>query len=84
MRRVSDSGLPRQLQPQPPPQQPPPPPVDGLNDFAEAPLADPFVELKTDNWIEFCLLSQLGQAISCVLLKTIFSKWAWQSSQTYS
>ena len=30
------------------------------------------------------LLAQVGQAISWVLLKTIFSKWVWQSSQTYS
>ena len=67
--------LPCQLQPQPPPQQPPPP-DDGVNDFAEAPLADPFVELKTDNWIEFCLLA--GQydglaATMSALVRAIFS-----------
>jgi hypothetical protein len=71
------------LQPHPPPQQPPPP-EEGVKDLEDAPLAEPFVELKTDSWIEFFLLAQLGHAISCVLLKTIFSKWVWQSSQTYS
>jgi hypothetical protein len=71
------------LQPQPPPQQPPPP-EDGVKDFAETPSLEPFVELKTDSWMEFFLPAQLGQAISWVLLKTIFSKWVWQSSQTYS
>jgi hypothetical protein len=72
------------LQPQPPPQQPPPPPENEVEDFAEVPLLDPFMELKTDNWIEFFFPAQLGQAISWVLLNTIFSKWVWQSSQTYS
>jgi hypothetical protein len=72
------------LQPHPPPQQLPPPPENGVEDFAEAPLLEPFVELKTESWIEFFLPAQLGQAISWVLLKTIFSKWVWQSSQTYS
>jgi hypothetical protein len=71
------------LQPQPPPQQPPPP-ENPVEDFAEAPLLEPFVELKTESWIWFFLLAQVGQAISWVLLKTIFSKWDWQSSQTYS
>ena len=73
-----------QLQPQPQPQQPPPPPENDVDGFAEAPLDEPLVELKTDNWIEFFVPAHLGQAISWVLLKTIFSKWAWQSSQTYS
>jgi hypothetical protein len=44
-------------------------------DFAETPSLEPFVELKTESWMEFFLPAQLGQAISWVLLKTIFSKW---------
>jgi len=71
------------LQPQPPPQQPPPP-ENSVDDFAFAPLLEPFVELKTESWMEFFLPAHVGQAISWVLLKTIFSKWVWQSSQTYS
>ena len=38
-----------QLQPQPPPQQLPLPPEEPPDDFAEAPLLDPFAALKTDN-----------------------------------
>jgi hypothetical protein len=38
-----------QLQPQPPPQQLPPPPENPPDDFIEAPLLDPFAELKTDS-----------------------------------
>jgi hypothetical protein len=69
-----------QWQPQPPPQQPPPP-EELLDGPEELPL--PAVA-KTESWIVAFLLAHLGQAISCCLLITIFSNWAWQSSQTYS
>jgi hypothetical protein len=45
----------RQWQPQPPPQQLPPPPLAVVWDLAE-PL--PFVELKTESWMEFFLPAQ--------------------------
>jgi hypothetical protein len=38
-----------QLQPHPPPQQLPPPLEDPPEDFAEAPLLDPFAALNTES-----------------------------------
>jgi len=74
-----------QLQPQPPPQQLPPPPLENPpDDFAEAPLLAPFAELKTESWIALRFPAHFGQAISCILFNTIFSKCVWQSSQMYS
>jgi hypothetical protein len=73
-----------QWQAQPPPQQLPPPPEKDGDDLAEAPLLEPLEALKTDSWREFFLPAHFGQAISWALLNTIFSKWVWQSSQTYS
>jgi hypothetical protein len=73
-----------QLHPHPPPQQLPPPLEDPPEDLAAAPLLDPFAALNTESWIAFRLPAQFGQAISCVLFNTIFSKCVWQSSQMYS
>jgi len=72
-----------QWHPQPPPQQLPPP-ENPPEDLAKAPLLDPFAELKTESWIAFLLPAHFGQAISCALFSTIFSKCVWQSSQMYS
>jgi len=71
------------LQPQPPPQQLPPLPEEE-DDFAEAPLLEPFAVAKTESWILALLLAHLGQAISCCLLMTIFSKRVSHSSHRYS
>jgi hypothetical protein len=68
-----------QWQAQLPPQQPPLPP-EKLLDFAGA----PFPALKTESWIALRLPAHFGQAISCCLFSTIFSKRVWQSSQMYS
>jgi hypothetical protein len=73
-----------QLQPQPPPQQLPPPPENPLDDLADAPLPEPFAALKTESWRVFFFPAHFGQAISCALFSTIFSKCVWQSSQMYS
>jgi len=42
--------------------------------FAEAPLLELFAALKTETWSVFLFPAHFGQAISCVLFKTIFSK----------
>jgi len=73
-----------QWQAQPPPQQPLPPPENPPDDFVDAPFAEPFAALKTESCIAFLFPAHFGQAISCCLLNTIFSKWVWQSSQMYS
>lgn len=73
-----------QLQPQPPPQQLLPPPENPPDDLAEAPLLDPFAALKTESCRAFFFPAHFGQAISCALFNTIFSKCVWQSSQMYS
>ena len=73
-----------QWQAHPPPQQPPPPPVKPPDDLADEPFAEPFPALKTESCIAFRFPAHFGQAISCCLLNTIFSKCAWQSSQMYS
>lgn len=67
-------AAPNQWQPQPPPPQQPPPPldIDGV-DLAEAPFEDPLGALKTDSCSVFLVLAHFGQAISCVLLKTMRS-----------
>jgi hypothetical protein len=80
--RVRASAI--QLQPHPPPQQLPPLPEKPPEDLAAAPLLDPFAELKTESCSAFFFPAHFGQAISCVLFSTIFSKCAWQSSQMYS
>lgn len=71
-----------QWQAQPPPQQPPPP--ENPPDFVDEPFAELFAALKTESWIAFLFPAHFGQAISCCLLNTIFSKCVWQSSQMYS
>src|SRR5467141_119220 len=58
--------------------------MDPPEDLAEAPLPDPFAALKTESLIAFFFPAHFGQAISCVLFNTIFSKCVWQSSQMYS
>jgi hypothetical protein len=73
-----------QWQAQPPPQQPPPPPENPLDDFADLPIAEPFLGLNTEGLIAFRLPAHFGQEISCCLFSTIFSKCVWQSSQMYS
>ncbi len=72
-----------QWQLHPPPQQPPSP-VKPPEDLAEAPWLEPLEVAKTDSWSEAFLPAHFGQAISCVLFSTIFSKCVWQSSQMYS
>ena len=39
------------------------------------PFTEPFPALKTESWIAFRLPVHFGQAISCCLFSTIFSKW---------
>ena len=56
----------------------------GEDDFADAPLLPPLAVAKTESWMLAFLLAHLGQAISCCLLITIFSKCVSQSLQTYS
>src|SRR5258708_12855648 len=86
MKRTADrqNMVSLKLQPQPPPQQDPPPPKDGVQDLADAPLAPPFAVAKTESWMLAFLLAHLGQAISCCLFMTIFSKRVSHSSQRYS
>src|SRR5258708_33995078 len=86
MKRTADrqNMVSLKLQPQPPPQQDPPPPKDGVEDLADAPLAPPFAVAKTESWMLAFLLAHLGQAISCCLLLTIFSKRGSHSSQRHS
>jgi len=72
------------LQPHPPPQQLLPPPENPPDGLAEAPLLDPFAALNPESLIAFRVPAHFGQAISCVLFSTIFSKCIWQSSQMYS
>jgi hypothetical protein len=52
--------------------------------LAEALLLDPFAELKTESCRAFFFPAHFGQAISCALFSTIFSKCVWQFSQMYS
>jgi hypothetical protein len=74
----------RQWQAHPPPQQLPPPPENPPEGLAVAPLPEPFAALNTESWRVFFFPAHFGQAISCALFKTIFSKCVWQSSQIYS
>src|SRR5215471_15638895 len=84
-REPAELGPPlHQWQAQPPPQQLLPPPENSPDDLADAPLAEPFPALKTESWIALRLPAHFGQAISCCLFSTIFSKCVWQSSQMYS